>query len=48
MAVGTDDGRGSLAREKLSAMTFETGLMFGKISNVRKRVVPFPNLFPIF
>src|SRR6185369_15491437 len=48
VAVGTDDGRGSLAREELRAMAIEARLVFRKISYVRKRIVAFADLFPIF
>jgi hypothetical protein len=48
VAVGTDDRRWSFARKELRAMTVETSLVLREISHVRKRIVAFANLFPVF
>ena len=48
VAVGADDGRRPFASEKLSAMTVETRLVFGKVSHVRKSFVALADFFPVF
>ena len=47
VAVGADLWAGSLAREELWAMAVQAGGVFGKLRNIRKRVVAFPNFLPV-
>lgn len=48
MAVRTNCRRGTLAGKELLAMTIQTGRVFGKIGNVRKRSVALAKFLPVF
>jgi len=47
VTIGADLWAGSLAREELWAMAVQAGSVFGKLRNVRKRVVAFANFLPV-
>ena len=47
VAVGANLWAPSLPREELLTMAVQAGGVFGKLRNIRKRVVAFPNFLPV-